>query len=112
MLCRMWKETVTKDEMPNASLPLSFTVGPAVIRIISSELEDWDEEQNEAPRIQGEMASNLLHQSNTHKAAWGPPKGTEGAGRNVHQAIFNHFPALLTNQKDPGGPKPANVMPT
>ena len=32
------------------------------------ELEDRDKEQNEAPIIQGEMVSNLLHHLDTHKS--------------------------------------------
>ena len=33
------------------------------------ELEDRDGEQNEAPIIQGEMVSNLLHHLDTHKSS-------------------------------------------
>jgi len=32
------------------------------------ELEDRDREHNEVPRIQGEMVSDLLHHSDTHKS--------------------------------------------
>jgi len=35
-----------------------------------AELEDRDREQNEAPIIQGEMVSDLLHHLDTHKLEW------------------------------------------
>ena len=64
------------------------------------ELEDRDGEQNEAPIIQGEMVSDLLHHLDTqvYGAGWDPPKGTEGAGGSAHQATFHCFSAVLANQ--------------
>ncbi|KAK4826056.1 hypothetical protein QYF61_004171 [Mycteria americana] len=63
------------------------------------ELEDRDGEHDEAPIIQGEMVSDLLHHLDTHidGAGWDPPKGTEGAGRSAHQATSNPLPAVLAN---------------
>jgi len=67
------------------------------------ELKDRDSEQNEAPIIQGEMVTDLLHYLDTHKsgAGWDSTKGTEGARGSAHQDTFNHLAAVLANQVGP-----------
>ncbi|GAB0197903.1 mitochondrial enolase superfamily member 1 [Grus japonensis] len=51
------------------------------------ELEDRDEEQNEAPIIQGEMVSNLLQHIDTHKSMW--PDG-------IHPRVLRELAEVLT----------------
>ncbi|GAB0206375.1 mitochondrial enolase superfamily member 1 [Grus japonensis] len=51
------------------------------------ELEDRDGEQNEAPKIQGEMVSNLLHHLDTHKSM-----GLDG----THPRVLRELAEVLT----------------
>ncbi|GAB0204317.1 hypothetical protein GRJ2_002897300 [Grus japonensis] len=51
------------------------------------ELEDRDGEQNEAPMIQGEMVSDLLHQLDTHKSM--EPDG-------IHPRVLRELVKVLT----------------
>ena len=51
------------------------------------ELEDREGEQNEAPIIQGEMVSDLLHQLDTHKSM-----GLDG----IHPRVLRELAEMLT----------------
>ncbi|GAB0180778.1 hypothetical protein GRJ2_000543100 [Grus japonensis] len=53
----------------------------------SPELEDRDEEQNEAPMIQGEMVSDLLHHLDTHESM--------GPG-GIHPRVLRELAKVLT----------------
>ena len=66
------RDIVTKDEekteVRNAFFASVFNSKTSSPGTQPPELEDGDREQNEAPIIQGEMVSNLLHHIGTHKS--------------------------------------------
>jgi len=77
------------------------------------ELEDRDEEQNEAPIIDGEMVSDLLHHLDTHK-----PKRPHGIHPNTEELVqaLTKPPSIIYQQswlteEVPVDCRLSNVMP-
>ncbi|KAK4823184.1 hypothetical protein QYF61_027088 [Mycteria americana] len=63
-VCDLWKKgQATQEDYKDVVSKRSCSPGTQL-----PELEDRDGEQNEAPIIQGEMVSNLLHHLDTHKS--------------------------------------------
>ncbi|KAK4813080.1 hypothetical protein QYF61_007582 [Mycteria americana] len=79
------------------------------------ELEDRDGEQNEAPIIQGEMVSDLLHHLDTHRSM-GPggihPRSWLTGEVPVDWRLANVSPIHKKGQKeDPGNYRPVSLTP-
>ena len=79
-----------------------------------TQIEDRDREQNEAPIIQGEMVSDLLHHLDTHKSM-----GPDGIHPRVLRDLAEVLPKSLSiiyqqswlTREVPVGWKLADVMP-